>query len=323
MPVISVTANLQNITPAPSVALRYDWAVTLIFHGQGCPHSLGRMVKHPDIRQFTTTNKFRIPFSAVRGGVLTVSVKVQAANQVLTATSQGLSITGTNPSVAVLAAFVDPDAGFRKLMRVESRLRQFLSPNWPYFSEDNRGGVGICQVTDSPSDDAVWSWKENVKAGWAIYEDKQQHASSYPKTVRNGSRFKTLVQQYNDLRYAKAKQTPKAAAAAVPSTTSAPPKEVPRKDLSIILPDFTAEQLQLDTIRGYNGYADGLHEFRVRLDDNGVLYVNVDEPNLKGTAEWERVTAQMRKAQYDADNLPSKNRGDINYVDDVVAQPGF
>jgi hypothetical protein len=325
MPNIAVQAAFKNITPDPKIPLQFQWNVSLVFNGMGCPHSLGRVVKHPDINQVTATNTFKIPFTAVRGGSLRVSVKVVVNNTQLSATSENLQITGTNPSPGTLGAFANANTAFRKLMRVESRLRQFLKPEWPYFSEDDRGGIGICQLTDAPTDDQVWSWKANVQAGWAVYQGKETIARNHSRNFRNGSDFHKLSKAYNDLRYDKAK---KAALAAVPVTVpasapAAPPKEVPRQDLAITIPDYTDEQLEYDTIRGYNGYADGMYEYRALLDKDGILVLTVDEPNLKGTASWERITGAMRLAQFEADDFPVKKRGDPSYVDDVLAMPSF
>ena len=324
MPTITVTAAFKNITPDPKAVLHFQWNVSLVFTGLGCPHSLSRVVRHTPISLVTTTNSFKVPFTAIRGGNLTVTLTVQVGTVRLTSTTQNFQVMGANPGVAALAAYAAPNVAFRKLIRVESRLRQFLSPAWPYFSEDNYGGVGICQITNpAPTDDEVWSWKANVDAGWRLFQEKEAAARAYPRKVKQSEAFHTLTKNYNDLRYTKAKQIAMAGAAAVGGTPIGAPREVQRKDLALTLPDYTDEQLQLDTIRGFNGYADGLHEYRVRTDQDGVLVVKVDEPSLKGVAEWERISAADRIAQYDADTLPIKRRGDPAYVDDVLAMPGF
>jgi hypothetical protein len=88
---------------------------------------------------------------------------------------------------------------------------------------------------------------------------------------------------------------------------------------AVTLPDFTPEQLELDTLRGYNGYAgaDGylpapsLHEFRVALDADGRLVVR--EEGGRALAQWERVPASARPAA-----------GDPNYVAHVLSsRPPF
>ncbi len=104
--------------------------------------------------------------------------------------------------------------------------------------------------------------------------------------------FATLVQEWN----------------------AAQPAQNPPVRVNITLPDFTADQLELDTIRGFNGFANQLHEFRVRLDQNNppLLFVTLDATRRNGTAEWERVPVAERGAS-----------GDPNYVNNVDALADF
>jgi len=316
MPKITVTAELQNFNPDPKAPpLQYQWKVTLSFNGQGCAHATQRIIKHDDITQTTATNKFEIPFTQVRGGALTISVSVAVPGSTLADTTKDLLVTGTNPSVGALAGAAAANQTFRKLIRVESGLKQFLSDTCPLFSGDGFGGVGLCQLTSpAPTDDQIWSWKENVKGGWALYKQKEAVAKAYPKSVRDGADFKALVKTYNEKRQAKLK----AAAAAKPDGGTAAPVQ----DLTIELPDYTDDQLERDTLRGFNGYA-GIHEYRVKVDKDGVLVVTEDPSGTKGKAEWEQVTKDERIKFYDQNNVPSNKRGDPNYVEDVESKAAF
>jgi hypothetical protein len=306
MPAIRVTANVVGVTPDPKVPLSYQWNVTLVFVGGACAHSLNRRISHPEINATTQTNTFTIPFSQIRGGELTVSVTVRVGNVLVNARSEKLQVVGTNPSTAALMNMVITNDAFKKLMRLESGLRQFRTPSCPLFSGDNLGGVGICQITSPPpTDDQVWSWKENLKAGLLFYKAKEVVARAYPRHVRDGQEFKNLVKEYNDKRVAKAKP------------------EAPLKPLPIDLPDYTPEQLERDTVRGYNGYAGGLHEYRVKVDAAGLLVVNVDAGGNKGSAVWEVISTADRIAEYDRRNIPANHRGDPGYVDDVYNQASF
>jgi hypothetical protein len=332
MPNITVTAKFQNITPDPKVPLQFSWTVDLSFNGtfrkRQVPHALGRVIQHPPIAQVTATNQFKIPFAAVRGGDLTVKVAVTVCGTPLSATSEGLAVIGSNPSTSELALVAAPIVAFRKLMWVESRFMQFLGgrqfSGMPYFSEDDLGGAGICQVTDpSPTDEQVWKWKDNIAAGWQIYKGKEAIARHFPANFRAGKTFAAMVTTYNDERY---RQAVEAGAKAKPPVEA---KNVPRKDLTITIPDLTEEQVQLETIRLYNGAPLHIHEYRPKMDTvktpkgEGLLLVTVDEASLKGTAEWERVPVEDRKQQYRDAKLPEKNWGDPNYVDDVMSSPGF
>src|SRR6202035_1530526 len=63
------------------------------------------------------------------------------------------------------------------------------------------------------------------------------------------------------------------------------------------------DQVQLDGIRGFNGWAGHdsfnlfLHEYRLRIDLNG-LVVNVNESDQPGAAEWEQVPAGARPQRF-------------------------
>jgi hypothetical protein len=271
----------------------------------------------------TDKNTFKIPFTAVRGGDLTITLSVLVGTTPLTAVSKNLKIVGKDPSTHELSLVANGTTAFRKLMRVESGLRQFLAGK-PYFSEDDLGGAGICQVTrPKPSDDEVWNWRANVAAGWLIYQGKESEARAHPKNYRKSNGFKDLVDTYNDERYRLAVQ---GAAAAKPPLAA---KEVARKDLAITIPDFTSDQLERTTIRLYNG-SPRIYEYMPRLDTkrtpdgSELLYVTVDEPNLKGMAEWEEVSAERRIQEYDKDPpLAQKLRGDPAYVDDVSGKASF
>lgn len=135
-----------------------------------------------------------------------------------------------------------------------------------------------------------------------IFEQKIASARGYPARVRRSARFRDLVRQFNAHRHAARLGGP----------------------LDIELPEFTTgdfddnlQQLELDAIRGFNGFAGGdgfgheLHEFRVALDRHGRLRVNsINETAKTGSAIWERVPAADRP----------QGTGDPNYVRNVLGQ---
>jgi hypothetical protein len=308
MPTIKVTARLEKVGTA--IPMPHQWKVNLAFSGASCKHSMNRRIEHPEINASTLTNTFTIPFTQLRGGDLAIEVTVSTGNSIggmVTGRSQGLKVIGSNPSTTALSRAAIMTDAFKRLMRHESGLQQFRPAPCPYFSRDNLGGVGICQITNPrPTDDQVWSWKENLKRGLQLYKEKENVARSYPRRVREGATFKALVDAYNKERIAR-------------GTAAAP-----LRPLNIQLPDYTQEQLERDTVRGFNGYAgDGLHEYRVRLDANNKLFVNVDSGGLNGTAEWERVTAADRIAVYQAKGLAPTRWGDPDYVENVYRQASF
>jgi hypothetical protein len=192
MPAIRVTANVVGVTPDPKVPLSYQWNVTLVFVGGACAHSLNRRISHREINATTQTNTFTIPFSQIRGGELTVSVTVRVGNVLLNARSEKLQVVGTDPSTAALMVITN-DA-FKKLMRLESGLRRFRTASSSLFSGDNLGGVGICQITSpSATDDQVWSWKEDLKAGLLFYKAKEVVARAYPPGAFTNTESKLML----------------------------------------------------------------------------------------------------------------------------------
>lgn len=307
MPVIKATAKLENVTLAANQAVEFVWSAAVHYEGLHCAHSMGRHTNHKAMHARTPTGEWTIPFTQTRGGTLTVTVQVHVNHLKLSATGHKLSIGGTNPSATTLITVSYPNETFKKLMRLESGLQQFrtaggaATSHCPLFSGDNKGGVGICQVTDpAPSDEEVWSWKENVKAGIRFWKAKESGAKSFVVHQQNGQHFKDLVKRFNQQRHQHGQ----------------PP-------ITITLPDFTDDQLEKDTLRGFNGYAGGWHEYRIATDAHGHLVVTIDPGGTTGTAEWHRNTAAERRAHYQAINLDTKNWGDPNYVDDVLSQASF
>jgi hypothetical protein len=208
MPTIKVTARLENAGPATpmAMAMPHQWKVNLVFTGANCKHSMNRRMEHPEINASTLTSTFTIPFTQIRGGDLTIEVSVRTGNSIGMATgrSQGLKVIGTNPSTAALLQAAIMTDAFKRLMRHESGLQQFRPRQCPYISRDNLGGVGICQITNPrPTDDQVWSWKENLKRGLELYKEKENVARSYPRRGRESKAFKDLVTAYNTARVAK------------------------------------------------------------------------------------------------------------------------
>lgn len=298
MPTITVTAVLQNeALPAGGTPI-YEWSATLTFEGGTPPTNTayggGRSTSHsPMPSQTSASPSWRIPFSEVRGGLLTVLVTMRVAG-VERRARVAWTVVGTNPTSTAIRAFANSigadRAVFRKKMRQESSLQQFRSPGlWPKYSSDGLGGVGLCQLTrPAPTANETWSWKDNVRGGWALWLEKERIARAYPRNERNSERFKGLVRAWNSAR----------AAQGLPV-------------IPVQLPDYTAEQLELDTLRGFNGYANRLHEYRVRMQGNQ-LWVTVSADGTTGHAEWERVPVADRGTV-----------GDPNYVENVLAREDF
>lgn len=328
MPSITATATLHDVTIDPKAPPpRFHWNVTVVFSGNACAHSFGRTTSHSPIIGTTNldpptgnppvpsmTSKFKIPFKQIRGGDLTVTVTVEVGGVKLKATSTGLTIGGSNPRLGSLQTRAPQKPAFRKLTRLESGLRQFLAPGCPLFSNDNKGGVGLCQLTSpAPTEDQIWSWKANLAGGIRLWNEKESIARGFPTKFRNSAEWTKLVKAYNDQRAA--------TAAAAPRPPGAPPPVTPA--IPVTLPEYTADQLERETLRGFNGWGGGLHEYRVKKDKNGILVVTLDAQGTKGTAEWEEVSAKDREDHYKAQKINKKNWGSTNYVEHVEGQASW
>jgi hypothetical protein len=293
MPVIQAEARFNGLIPDPTPAATFSWVVSIKFQCSDCSH--GKVKEINDEFRFTSVGgKTTITLPRVRGGALTISVAVDTATKCYGLETKGLLIRGVNPP----RGEVNTACGsviVQKMVMQESGRRQFDAARdggiseCPLFSGDRLGGVGLLQITNpAPTPDDHWDWRANISHGLQILAQKRATARGYPAQVRNSAAFRALVQRFN------AGRTPPA---------------------TIVLPDFTAEQLELDTTRGYNGWAGRdafgniLHEFRVPLDAAGNLQVNVG-PDNRGVIAWQQVPGADRP----------QNTGDPDYVANVLSQ---
>ncbi len=306
MPLIAANALLVNVTPKPGELIEFVWTATLKFNGLECANAQGRHTSHPPMHGRTIAAVWVIPFSHVRGGTLSVAVRARVQNQIVETESK-VTIEGTNPTTQALLQMQYPHEVFKQVMRQESNLHQFTGDQpggtgkCPLFSG---GDVGICQLSRKPrhpTDEQIWNWKANVKEGISRWNEHREEASQYSATIESSARFKHLVELYNHDRVKK--------------------KLKPLK--KIALPAFNDEQLLFDTIRGYNGWAGGVHEYEPETDAHGHLLVTIDPDGTKGTAGWHRLTAAEREHRYRERKVDETQWGDLDYVELVRARKGF
>src|SRR5438552_112222 len=112
MPIVAVRlTGLEPPKPAAtvgsgasaSVVATYDWKAKLVFNCVDAPHGPSRVVSHPDMGERTTTAEWKIPFTKIRGGNLSIAVTAKVGNQNLEATlsqvgGKPLRVLGSNPS---------------------------------------------------------------------------------------------------------------------------------------------------------------------------------------------------------------------------------
>src|SRR5262249_45016128 len=300
-------AHLENVSPDVAASARYSWTIQVTFPAGRCNHQVGRVINSKVIRQTTTGGSLTVPFSQVRGGDLSIRVSVKVGKTTLNANSQGLRIGGTNPLLADLQAAL-PNDTMRRMASQESQCRHFDGPAnggtslCPLFSTDNLGGAGVLQLTNPrPTDDEVWNWQASVAKGVTVFTGKVKTAAAYPAAVAKSPAFQKLVASFNAARV-KAHQP--AVTVTVPAFTSS----------GLNAPPGQLGQLELDAIRGFNGYAGsdgfghGLHEFRVARDKAGKLIVDVAPGGTTGTTRWEQVPASARP----------QGVGDPDYVNHVL-----
>jgi hypothetical protein len=298
MPAIQVKASLVGATAATS----FEWTATLEFDPAQCTNGAKAAVNPPQtLTGIAPTGEFTVQFPQIRGGRLTIRVKARVGNEEIVGERKDLKIVGTNPKFSELTDAL-PSRVFRALVWHESRGRQFLGPNnggtgaCPLYSGDQLGGVGLMQITrPAPTLDQTWNWRANIKAGLALFEDKKTTARAWAKAFRNGTEFKALVDAYN------AERTKQRLPA-----------------VQVTIPDFTEEQVDVDALRGYNGWAAKVHEFRPALEPNGLLAVTLSPDGVTGTARWEQVPLADRNAALDAAGITGNRRGDPNYVRNIM-----
>ncbi len=295
MPEIDVQVAVSGLTPDEIASAVFEWTAQIRFNPRtdGCRHGPNRNFAM-DVSGQHTGGEFQIQFPRIMGGNLTITVKATISGRELSATTTGLTIAATNPTRAVVQAEINDDI-LQRIACVESRQRQFdAAPGavtkCPYWSQDNLGGVGLFQITrPSPTDEEVWNWKVNAATGRNRFAEKRRMAVNYRSQIQNSRTFTALVNQINAER----------------ATSKSPP-------ITVSIPPLSAEQIEDDSIRAFNGYGDqhdqfglNLHEFRLVMDGQQ-LRVHINETTLTGTTEWERVPVNQRG--------PS---GDLDYVNHV------
>ncbi len=236
-----------------------------------------------------------------------MSVNTAVAQEIHTVKSKGLKIGATNPSLSELATAFPNDV-LKRIARHESGARQFMADPgckapYPLFSGDNLGGVGLFQITrPAPSPEQIWDWRANLAAGISIYESKRKVAMGYPVQCREYSkRYAALVADFNAKRVA-----------------------ANQPAISVVLPDFTDDQIDDDAIRGFNGFggtdvlgqAGSLREFQIPVLDNRIVIEEIDEKKRVGILKWQRTPTSKRfhVAQDKNGNDHSVATGDPDYV---------
>jgi len=160
---------------------KWKWTITWDAKVSGLKESAkrGTVVRtFSEAGQFESNDKsWKLDLAKVLGGRLRVTVT--AGRDTF---KRYIDIQGTNPTAAEVAAFVrtlENTEGLDKLLEQETRCKHFIDADGqPIVAFDK--GFGMAQLTNPPpSYDQVWNWKENIKAGAKLYQEKQKAARSY------------------------------------------------------------------------------------------------------------------------------------------------
>ena len=304
--------------PVVTARTRISGSVTAAFNEWRCRvFFLGDLVFCPNIPHFDMFNddlevtqeggaEFTPSFETVRGTSVSFEISFTVEGQA-SGDSAGARILGTNPKRSEIQAAL-PHNTLRQIACRESGQRQFDAPadggvsECPLFSSDGRGRVGIMQVSD-PSPDHIWNWRRNVEKGIELFNERLAAAGEYPSRVQRSAGFTTLVAQFNRRR-----------------------QQQGLDPVQVVLRDFTSGnfddelgELELDAIRGYNGWEGSdrfgfeLHEFRIAVDIVDGIEVlrvtNINQQTMIGEAAWEQVPVEDRP----------QNIGQPDYVNNVLA----
>jgi hypothetical protein len=334
MPQIKARARVTGVTPDPTDATAFTWTVNVHYEALQTPHGPDRVFDDNWPGATTGDAVLEVNFeNIIRGGDLTLSATAVVNGTQLTGQLTGYKILGY-PSGTAQDAQVQhnirtllKNSTLRKIASFESSGgHQFGPGGYPLWSEDDKGGAGVMQITKpKPTDDEVWDWNRNVQAGIKKLKD----------SVGSASRLRAHVQKTVNLvvNQDRARQGKPPITIIVPKlSTNGYSSLTFDQEFDSPIYDDKINQLEQDAIRLFNGAAgqDGLgacsdknpcrHEFELlRSGPRSPIFMEDSttiEQTHTATAIWRHVTAQDRNNQF-----PHGYPGRANYVADVVDAP--
>lgn len=186
MPEIVASAKVVGVEPDPTATAQFQWTFTISYTS---PPPLNKTITEtlPPVLAGAT---YKPAFQKIRGGTLIASATLVRGVSNCAAGSKGAQIRGTNPPFTAVRAFIDGIDGMdgehpylaRMACHESKGNLQFerTREGWvgrPLIEKKNGGkfgrGVGIMQLTKPPARaDSYWNWKENVKQGIELYNEK-------------------------------------------------------------------------------------------------------------------------------------------------------
>ena len=174
----AIQFEIDTAQPGP---YKWSWTLTWVAKTSGLRE---RVKRGSTLKTFTKKGSIDSPnkvWPADVGGVLggKLAVEVKAGTETF---KRSVSITGTNPAQADVETFlatISDVEGFSAILEQETHFKNFINADGqPIVAFDH--GYGMTQMTHpSPSFEQVWSWKENIHGGTALYQQKQKLAKTY------------------------------------------------------------------------------------------------------------------------------------------------
>ncbi|AQQ40194.1 hypothetical protein A8E81_02775 [Burkholderia cenocepacia] len=172
----SITFEFKSDDPPP-----YQWKWTIVWDAQVSPLN-EKKSRGKKVRSFSETGSFtsndKVWDANLNGKIIggKLSVEVKAGS---TEFRRTVLVLGKNPAKEDVLAYLKPipkTVGFELVLDQESHFKNFrMSDSEPVVAGDK--GFGMTQMTNpAPSYEQVWSWKENIKAGVKLWQQKQTDA---------------------------------------------------------------------------------------------------------------------------------------------------
>ena len=173
-----VDFEIETSQPGP---YKWSWAISWNAKVSGLRESAkrGHLLKtFADKGSFESSEKkWPANLGKVLGGRLTVVVGAGSETFKRSVVIKGKNPTATSVK-ALLASLPDCD-GFDKLLEQETHYKHLIvADGQPVVAFDR--GYGLTQMTHpAPTFEQAWNWKENVKAGVGLYQQKQALAKAH------------------------------------------------------------------------------------------------------------------------------------------------
>lgn len=187
MPRIQARASVSGISAQTAASLAIEWRVRIRYRACNVRDI------NVDLPNVAGGLQYEPLFPSIRGGTLTVQAVVIREGTECARGEATHEVLGTNPTRGTIEGALPGDTE-RRIACVESRFRQFTAAGYPLTrcEPDGRIGVGVMQVTDGPSDQAFWDWRQATAEGLAIWAQKQADAAGYAQRTRNRLNDQTI-----------------------------------------------------------------------------------------------------------------------------------